>query len=164
MPHFAARVLVLGSVALLWSGTPSAAGETPRQHHVDSLGAGVMPFDLRRTVHVFRDLPDGGLQRVVANDARDARQVELVRSHLRAEARRFAHGDFGDPAAIHGAAMPGLAELSGGYEELHVTYADVPRGGSIRFSSATPRLVAALHRWFAAQAADHGSHAAHMPM
>jgi hypothetical protein len=115
-------------------------------------------------VHVFRDLPDGGVQRVVAKDARDRGQVGLVRAHLRAEARRFAHGDYGDPAAIHGRAMPGLGELSRGYENVHVTYADVPGGGSIRYASADPRLIAALHRWFAAQGADHGPHAVHEGM
>ncbi len=48
-------------------------------------------------------------------------------------------------------AMPALAELERGYENVHVTYADVPGGGSIRYLSAEPRLVAALHRWFGAQ-------------
>ncbi len=146
-------------------GAPDPAGaQTPRQREVEQRGAAVMPFDQRRTVHVFRDLPDGGLQRVVAKDPRDARQIALVRGHLREEARRFAHGDYGDPAAIHGHAMPGLAELAGGYENVHVTYADVPGGGSIRYASADPRLVAAVHRWFAAQSADHGPHAMRMPM
>ena len=151
-------------LAALATAAAPAGAQTPRQRQVEHLGQSVMPFDQRRTLHVFRDLPDGGVQRVVAKNARDARQIGLVRAHLREEARRFAHGDFGDPAAIHGMAMPGLAELERGYENVHVTYADVPRGGSIRYASADPRLVAALHRWFAAQGADHGAHAMHMPM
>jgi hypothetical protein len=156
--------LLAGSLAALAAAAGPAGAQTPRQRQVEQRGQSVMPFDQRRTVHVFRELPDGGVQRVVAKDQRDAGQVALVRAHLRAEARRFAHGDFGDPAAIHGGAMPGLAELARGYESVHVTYADVPGGGAIRYASADPRLVAALHRWFAAQSADHGAHAVHMPM
>jgi hypothetical protein len=156
--------LLTGWVAALAFGSEPAGADTPRQRQVEHLGQAVMPFDQRRALHVFRDLPDGGLQRVVAKNPRDGRQIGLVRAHLRDEARRFAHGDYGDPAAIHGMAMPGLAELERGYENVHVTYADVPGGGSIRYLSAEPRLIAALHRWFAAQSTDHGAHAMHMPM
>ncbi len=159
-----ACALLAGSLAAPAAASGPAGAQTPRQRQVERLGQAVMPFDQRRTLHVFRDLPDGGLQRVVAKNARDGRQIALVRAHLREEARRFAHGDYGDPAAIHGTTMPGLAELERGYEDVHVTYADVPGGGSIRYLSAEPRLVAALHRWFAAQGADHGAHALHMPM
>jgi hypothetical protein len=168
-PFAFARTLVActltgSALAALAFGLGPAGADTPRQREVEHLAQSVMPFDQRRTLHVFRDLPDGGLQRVVAKNPRDARQIGLVRAHLGDEARRFAHGDYGDPAAIHGMAMPGLAELERGYEDVHVTYADVPGGGSIRYLSAEPRLVAALHRWFAAQSTDHGAHAMHMPM
>lgn len=159
-----ACALLTGSVAVLAFVLEPAGADTPRQRQVEHLGQAVMPFDQRRTLHVFRELPDGGVQRVVAENPRDARQIGLVRAHLREEARRFAHGDFGDPAAIHGMAMPGLAELERGYENVHVTYADVPGGGSIRYASADPGLVAALHRWFSTQSTDHGAHAMHVPM
>ena len=161
MSRFAALPFAL-AVLIVAPGPVDA--RTPRQQQVEQRGQSVMPFDQHRTLHVFHDLPDGGVQRVVAKERRDAGQIALVRAHLREEARRFAHGDYGDPAAIHGRAMPGLAELARGYENVHVTYADVPGGGTIRYASADPRLVAALHRWFASQSADHGPHAMHMPM
>ena len=120
-----------------------------------------MPFDLERTTHTFQDMPDGGLQTVTADDPEDAEQVRLIREHLSAEAQRFAAGDFGDPANIHGAAMPGLAELSQAGGAIEIEYSELTDGAAIRYSTEDPALVAALHRWFDAQVSDHGQHANH---
>ena len=84
-----------------------------RQDEVARKGAGVMPFDLRRTTHHFDDTPTGGIETVTANDHGDAEQVRLIRAHLAHEATRFAQGDFSDPARIHGEDMPGLAKSVG---------------------------------------------------
>jgi hypothetical protein len=130
-----------------------------RQDEVAARGAQVMPFDLERTTHIFDDLPDGGLQQVVADDPADAEQVALIRGHLQEEAARFQRGDFGDPAAIHGDGMPGLAELREGYSKITVTYTELPDGAEIRYTTGDPVLVAAIHAWFAAQLSDHGGHA-----
>jgi hypothetical protein len=118
-----------------------------------------MPFDLERTTHRFAKATDGGVQTVVADDPADAAQVALVRSHLRAEAARFVAGDFGDPARIHGDAMPGLAELRGATGRVRVGYRELPAGAALTFTTAEPVLVDALHRWFDAQLGDHGAHA-----
>jgi len=47
---------------------------TERRDEVAERGRGVVPFDLERTTHRFRRLPDGGKQTVVADDARDRRK------------------------------------------------------------------------------------------
>jgi len=52
--------------------------------------------------------------------------------------------------------MPGLAALSAGASRIHVRYAQTPAGAQIAFTTADPALIAALHRWFAAQVSDHG--------
>ena len=130
-----------------------------RQAEVAARGAEVMPFDLERTTHIFDDLPDGGLQQVVADDATDTAQIALIRGHLQEEAAKFQRGDFGDPAAIHGDAMPGLAELRQGYARIEVAYGELPDGAQIRYTTSDPAMVAALHAWFAAQLSDHGGHA-----
>ena len=70
-----------------------------------------MPFDQRRTTHVFHSTANGGVQRVIAKDASDSKQIGLVRQHLRKEAVRLGVGDFTDPMAIHGMKMPGLDAL-----------------------------------------------------
>jgi hypothetical protein len=151
----------LAAAAVLLASAATACGDagSSRTAGVAERGARVMPFDLDATTHVFTPRDDGGVQRVVADDPRDGSQVERVRSHLRAEATRFAGGDFGDPAAIHGRDMPGLDVLSRRADALEVAYDDVAGGGEITYRSADPAVVAALHDWFAAQLADHGAHA-----
>jgi hypothetical protein len=129
------------------------------QEEVAQKGATVMPFDLALTQHFFDDKPTGGLETVTANDKRDARQIDLIRSHLKAEAERFARGEFSDPGAIHGADMPGLATLAAAGSKLKVAYSDHPAGASIAFTSSDSATVRAIHEWFAAQRSDHGAHA-----
>jgi hypothetical protein len=82
-----------------------------------------------------------------------------VRAHLRKEAAAFAHGDFTDPASIHGGTMPGLKALHAGASRITVRYADVPNGARITYATGNVVLVAAIHAWFKAQVADHGVHA-----
>jgi hypothetical protein len=136
----------------------NAFADTP-QEHVHSMAHGVMPFDMSKTVHVFKMTVDGGIQRVEAREPRDAAQVKLIRAHLAHEAAQFAKGDFGDPAHLHGANMPGLDELAAEPNSLKVTYADIPNGGAIRFEGANIGVVTAIHRWFGAQLSEHGADA-----
>ncbi len=77
----------------------SPSGKESRQEEVAQRGTQVMPFDLERTTHTFTDLPTGGREVVVSDDG-DAEQIALIRLHLEKEARRFASGDFSDPARI----------------------------------------------------------------
>ncbi|MFN2389352.1 MAG: aspartate carbamoyltransferase [Actinomycetota bacterium] len=118
-----------------------------------------MPFDLERTTHVFEPAPNGGVQRVISDDPADHKQIRLIREHLKAEAKAFARGDFGDPARIHGDAMPGLEELEENYGSIDVTFEPESDGGRITYQVSDPVLVEALHDWFEAQGSDHGAHA-----
>lgn len=166
------RATRAGTVALAVVGLSLTAGcgqegdggtrATDRQAEVAERGASVMPFDLDATTHRFEPRDDGLVQTVVADDPGDADQVALVRRHLADEAERFAAGDFGDPASIHGEEMPGLAELVAGAAEVDVVYADVPDGARITYTSDDLALVGALHRWGEAQVSDHGDHAEHV--
>jgi hypothetical protein len=153
-----AAALALAGCAAAPDGAPAASD---RQAEVAQRGGEVMPFDLDRTTHRFTPTGDGLLQEVVADDPAEATQVRLVREHLTAEAARFRAGDYGDPARIHGAGMPGLAELSAGAAAIEITYAEITAGAALRFRSADPALVRALHAWGQAQVSDHGAHAEH---
>jgi len=132
--------------------------QTP-QAHVHDMAPGVMPFDLAKTVHFFRMTESGGVQRVVVKDARDAAQVTLIREHLRQEAARFQRGDYSDPATLHGADMAGLKELERGAPRLRISYAELPDGAQLTFTTTDLHLVTALHRWFGAQLSEHGADA-----
>lgn len=155
----AAVIAALGLLALAAWALFVRQAPASRQAEVAARGAEVMPFDLERTTHIFDDLPDGGLQQVVADDQTDTAQIVLIRAHLQEEAAKFQRGDFGDPASIHGDAMPGLAELRQGYARIEVAYSELSDGAQIRYTTSDPAMVAALHAWFAAQLSDHGGHA-----
>jgi hypothetical protein len=117
--------------------------------------AQVMPFDLARTTHTFTDTETGGVETVVANDAADNRNIELIRTHLNYEAAQFRTGNYSDPAKIHGMDMPGLKELEAGASRVNVRYRDAPAGAEVTYSSDEPALVDAIHAWFDRQRSDH---------
>jgi hypothetical protein len=107
-------------------------------------GAQVMPFDQSQAMHMFLPDSSGGVIEIVVHDM-DAHQIALVRSHLLAEAAKFAKGDYSDPAHIHGQIMPGLNQLESGVSQISVRYFETPSGAAITLSSATPGpLVSAL--------------------
>lgn len=123
------------------------------------MGHEVMPFDLSKTIHIFRMTDFGGVQRVIVKDAAAMDQVPLIRQHLQKEAKAFQHGDYSDPAALHGVDMPGLKDLQAGALNIKVTYSALPNGAKITFETSDLQLLTAIHRWFGAQLSGHGADA-----
>jgi hypothetical protein len=156
-----AGALIIASVALMVLYTVPMLPAQTRQEEVAKRGAKVMPFDLEQTTHVFQKLDDGGLQKVVVKDPSNKKQIALIQTHLREESEKFRKGDFSDPAKIHGEDMPGLAQLKAGAAKVDIRYTALPDGAQIRYTAKDPKLVTALHQWFAAQLSDHGHHATH---
>lgn len=150
--------LAMAATILLALGSSPAAAQTT-QEHVHRMSSSVMPFDMSKTVHIFRMTESGGVQQVMAKDPADGDQVELIRRHLEREAERFRHGDYSDPAALHGADMPGLEELRTGAADIRVSYANLPAGAEITFETSDLHLLTAIHRWFGAQLSEHGADA-----
>ena len=122
------------------------------QHHV-------MPFDVSKTVHIFRMTETGGVEKVLVRDASDADQIALIRQHLSHEAHKFQSGDYSDPATLHGPGMPGLKELHAHASEIRVSYSELPEGAQITFETEDLGLLTAIHRWFGAQLSEHGADA-----
>lgn len=114
---------------------------------------------MAKTVHVFRMTESGGEQRVIAKDAAESGQIALIRQHLQHEAEQFSKGNYADPATLHGAAMPGLAEVEAGAARITVRYSEVPAGAALTFETKELSLITALHRWFGAQLSEHGADA-----
>lgn len=134
-----------------------AAPEKSRQESVTKRGPDVMPFDLQASTHIFTKTKSRGIQQVVAKNARDAAQIGLIRTHLQEIATRFSKGDFSGPAHVHGAEMPGLAELNNATpSEIKGQYQEMKDGAKIVYTTNKPELVNALHKWFDAQVSDHG--------
>jgi hypothetical protein len=142
--------VLIGSVNL-YAGT--------RQEHVHEMAHRVMPFDISKTIHIFKMTESGGVQKVVAKDPGATDQIALIRKHLQHEAGRFQQGDFSDPAKLHGADMPGLKDLQAGASRIKVLYAPLPSGAEIKFETTDLHLLTALHRWFGAQLSEHGADA-----
>jgi hypothetical protein len=123
-------------------------------------GPDVMPFSLAATTHIFSKTKEGGVQRVIAKDDANAKQVALVREHLQEIRQQFLKGDFSGPTHIHGEDMPGLAGLKAGKpSELAIIYRDIKGDAELEYRTAQDNLAAALHQWFDAQLADHGTDA-----
>lgn len=161
----AALVALLAVLVALLAVVLAACGSTDdlagRQALVAEAGAEVMPFDLDQTTHVFTDTATGGRQDVVADDPSDIANIEQIRLHLAEEAAKFRRGDFTDPEAIHGSAMPGLATLKVRFAEIVVDLVDTDVGAAITYTTEDAGLVDAIHTWFEAQTSDHGNHAEH---
>ena len=147
------------AVALAASLGVNPALSQTKQEHVHQMGHSVMPFDLNKSMHVFRMTDLGGVQSVVVKDANDKDQVALIRQHLQHEAEAFQRGDYADPMALHGAAMLGVSELASHRQEIEVSYSELPLGAAIAFETQDRHLVTAVHRWFGAQLSAQGSDA-----
>lgn len=132
--------------------------ESP-QEHVHQHSHHVMPFEMGKTLHVFRMTETGGVLQVVVRDSSDTNQIRMIRMHLSHEAGAFAKGDYSDPATLHGAGMPGLAELKANYAKIKVSYLDLPNGAQLVFETKELKLITAIHRWFGAQLSEHGADA-----
>jgi hypothetical protein len=134
--------------------------QAQREADVATRGKDVMPFSLEATTHHFSKSTHGGVQQVVAKDAKDSAQISLIRSHLKQIRGQFLKGEFSGPAHIHGQDMPGLAELKQAKPgQISIEYKDMKAGGQLTYRTADPRLVGALHKWFDAQLSDHGKDA-----
>jgi len=123
------------------------------------MGQMVMPFDLARTTHIFRMTDTGGVERVVVKDQTAGDQISLIQQHLQHEAQEFQRGNYGDPASLHGATMPGLREMETAAVKIKVTYTALPTGAEITFETSDIQVLTAIHRWFGAQLSEHGADA-----
>jgi len=127
-----------------------------QQEQVHRMSHHVMPFDMAKTVHVFKMTESGGVERVLVRDPQDREQLALIRQHLRHEADKFQHGDYSDPAHLHGNDMSGLAEIQANTVHIKITYRDLSGGGQITFETKDLHTLTAIHRWFGAQLSEHG--------
>lgn len=136
-----------------------------RMEEIAQRGAHVMPFDLKQTQHIFTKTETGGVQQVLVRDPANTKQIKLIRQHLTKISQEFSRSDFSGPAKIHGEGMPGLAELRNAKPgQLHIVYKVLDNGAEITYSSEDQGLIAAIHKWFDAQLADHGPDAMQGPL
>jgi hypothetical protein len=153
----AALLSVIASFILLLAHSGTLA-ET-KQERVHHMSHRVMPFDMSKTIHVFRMTASGGVQKVLARDPSETDQIMLIRQHLSHEAEKFGRGDYSDPTKLHGADMPGLVELRENPSKVKVSYSELPAGAQLTFETKDLTTLTAIHRWFGAQLSEHGADA-----
>lgn len=86
--HVKTTVALVATGTCMVGWTCRAPAQTP-QEHAHSSAHTVMPFDISKTVHIFRMTEQGGIQRVVIKDSSAKEQVALIQQHLKHEAERF---------------------------------------------------------------------------
>lgn len=153
-----ACVVVTAAVFLSLAGVSSGFAQTIQQH-VHEMSHDVMPFDMAKTLHIFRMTEFGGIEQVVIRDPEYRDQIALIRQHLKHEAVKFQHGDYADPIRLHGANMPGVHELEQNPSQINVSYEELPNGAQLVFKTQGVALLTAVHRWFGAQLSEHGADA-----
>jgi len=157
--HVCAVSWLAKAVAFVLLSSTSTVFSQTAQQHVHQMAHSVMPFDMAKTVHIFKMTESGGVQRVIAKDAGADDQIVLIQQHLKHEAERFQRGDYADPATLHGADMPGLEALRAGASAIEISYHALPAGAEITFETTDLHLITAIHRWFGAQLSEHGADA-----
>jgi len=121
---------------------------------VQARGQEAMGVDQYTSTHLFDSLPDGGrieLQR----DVDDPEGIAAIRSHLQEIASLFGEGDFRIPGFVHAQEVPGTDVMARKRDVITYTYAELPRGGELRLTTADPEALTAIHDFMAFQRADH---------
>ena len=148
---------------VLFAVTPVHAADPADEKRLDEVaerGTHVMPFDLEKTTHIFSKTTNGGVQKIITKSKSDTEQIQLIRDHLLEISNEFRQGEFSKPAHIHGADMPGLAELKTAKPgQIKIEYRALPDGAQIDYSTELPKFINAIHQWFDAQLSDHARHA-----
>jgi len=147
-------------VGLLLFSTTTLALEKTSQTSADEVHQRtqqVVPYALDQVLQTFSNTVHGGVQHVVAKSADNTEQIKLIQAHLLKIANEFRKGDFSVTERIHGADMPGLAQLkSAETDDIRFEYKALPNGAQIHYSTEYPQYVQALHEWFDAQMSEHG--------
>lgn len=146
---------------LLFFSTAALALEEASPKQVDEVHQReqqAVPFALDQTLETFTKTVHGGVQHVVAKSADNTRQIKLIQEHLLKIANEFRKGDFSVTERVHGADMPGLAQLKRAEtDDIKFEYEALPNGAQIHYSTEYPQYVQALHEWFDAQRSEHGN-------
>jgi hypothetical protein len=147
---------------LLFSTTASALEKSTLNpaEEVHQRTQQTLPYPLDQTLQTFTKTVHGGVQHVIAKSADNSQLIKSIQAHLLKMANEFKKGDFSTTERIHGANMPGLAQLKkAGIDEIRFDYKPLEKGAQIHYSTEYPLYVQALHDWFDTQINDHGNDA-----
>lgn len=156
MKHHTILALVAISLSASVQAQDSASAE--RRHEINQKVQEGLAFDWRQTKQAFTKSVHGGIQHLFAKSIDDTHLIKAIQVYMLRLASQFRAGDFADTERIHGADMPGLAELKkAGPNDIKFEYKALPTGAQIHFVTEDTHLLENLHAWFEAQIKDHGN-------
>jgi hypothetical protein len=117
-------------------------------------GALAMGFDQDAATHHFRLTSSGGSIEVTINND-DGATLSEVRTHLKAIAEAFAHGDFDKPVETHAEVPAGVTVMKRYANVISYRYDDLPRGGVVRIRTADARARRGVHDFLRYQIIEH---------
>ncbi|OAI18983.1 MULTISPECIES: hypothetical protein [Methylomonas] len=148
------KTILLLIVALFAGG----AAAKPTAELSSAAHSPLVPYDRAQALESFSKTVHGGILHIVAKSADNAEQIRRIQDYLRQTAAEFQKGDFSSTERYHGPDMPGLAQMKVAQPgEIRFDFKRLPDGGQIHFSTEYAPLLTALHHWFDAQIAEHGS-------
>lgn len=144
--------LLSSSVLALEPNTPERMNEVHRSVQQS------VPFNLDETQQSFSKTVHGGIQHITAKSTDNPLLVKSIQTYMLKLANQFRKGDFSDTERMHGANMPGLAQLKkAATDDIKYEYKALENGAQIHFSTEDTHLLDNLHAWFDAQINDHGN-------
>jgi hypothetical protein len=148
-------LLVFSTTALaVEKTTPNPADEVHQRTQQ------TLPYPLDQTLQTFTKTVHGGVQHVIAKSTDNPQVIKSIQEHLLKMTTEFRKGDFSTTERIHGANMPGLAQLKKAeIDEIRFDYKPLEMGAQIHYSTEYPQYIQALHDWFEAQINEHGNDA-----
>ena len=111
-------------------------------------------YDSKAVTQTFIKTPSGGVERIVAIESGDAKQIGLIRTTLQRLADDFGSRNFSSAGNGQRTDLAGVATLvEAPPGALRAEYFELRGGGEIRLTSIDPRIVSAVHDWFDAEQA-----------
>jgi hypothetical protein len=118
-------------------------------------GEKAMGFSQTETTHHFFLRENGGVIQVEANDPKDTRNRNLIRTHLSHIAQAFAAGDFLDPMAVHDTVPEGVPAMERLKGDIRYTFVPTPLGGRVLIRTANTQALTAIHQFLRFQIREH---------
>lgn len=156
MKHHALIVVLF---TLLASSALAIEPNSPeRMHEIYQNTQQLVPFNLDQTQQSFSKTVHGGIQHMIAKATDNPQLVKSIQAYMLKLANQFSKGDFSDTERIHGANMPGLAQLKkANTGDIKYEYQALQNGAQIHYSTEDTDLLDNLDAWFDAQINDHGN-------
>ena len=120
-------------------------------------GNAAMGFDQDKTTHHFLLRGDGGVIQVTVNDAADADNLKMIRSHLAHIADSFAKGDFNIPMLVHDQVPNGVPVMKQLRDKITYRYEQMDKGGRVVIQTNDPQALAAIHEFLKFQIREHAT-------